>query len=116
MSRFGRFSRVYKWRAMSQGSRCRMYMSATRVSQSVPGAVIDTGGRRRVGGGPSAAEATNSSGAVCHDSGMTDKLARFACGRSGDAERREVKQLLQANPDLIPLLVAQLHELRRAGA
>ncbi len=40
------------------------------------------------------------------------KLARFAGGCSSPTERSEVKKLLLEDPELIPLLVAKLHELR----
>ena len=43
------------------------------------------------------------------------KLTRFAAGECGEAERAEVKKLLQQRPDLLPLLVAKVRALNRRG-
>ena len=44
-----------------------------------------------------------------------EKLVRFAGGRCTDEEREEMKQLLQQQPDLIPILVDETVALRQAG-
>ncbi|MDQ6626320.1 MAG: hypothetical protein M3Y69_09335 [Verrucomicrobiota bacterium] len=44
---------------------------------------------------------------------MRDLLARFAAGDCTEAERVQVKQLLDKKPDMVPLLVAETISLRQ---
>jgi hypothetical protein len=46
---------------------------------------------------------------------VKEKIARFASGKSTEEERVEMKKLLQEQPDLIPMLVAETKALRPAS-
>ena len=53
--------------------------------------------------------------AVAVPADVKEKIARFASGKSTDEERVEMKKLLQEQPDLIPMLVAETKALRPAS-
>ena len=46
---------------------------------------------------------------------LREKLARFAAGSCTPEERDEMKQLLQEQPDLIPVLVTETVALRQSA-
>ncbi|MDP9003692.1 MAG: hypothetical protein M3N12_02760 [Verrucomicrobiota bacterium] len=47
---------------------------------------------------------------------LRDRIAKFAAGQSSEEEREKIKKLLREQPDLIPLLVSEIHALRPTDA
>lgn len=47
---------------------------------------------------------------------LRDRIAKFAAGRCSEEEREQMKKLLREQPDLIPLLVNEIHALRPTDA
>ena len=45
---------------------------------------------------------------------VREKIGRFAAGACSEEEREQMKKLLREQPDLIPLLVAEIRALRPA--
>lgn len=45
---------------------------------------------------------------------LRERIARFASGTSSESEREQMKKLLREQPDLIPVLVAEIHALRKS--
>ena len=45
---------------------------------------------------------------------VREQVARFAAGACSEEEREQMKKLLREQPDLIPLLVAEIRALRPA--
>lgn len=46
---------------------------------------------------------------------LREKIGKFACGKCTEEERVEMKKLLQQQPELIPMLVAETKALRQAS-
>ena len=44
---------------------------------------------------------------------LRDKIAKFASGNCTEEERTEMKRLLQASPQLVPVLVAETKAIRQ---
>jgi len=47
---------------------------------------------------------------------LRDRIAKFAAGQCSEEEREQIKKLLREQPDLIPLLVNEIHALRPTDA
>ncbi len=47
---------------------------------------------------------------------LREQVVRFAAGNASDDERQTMKKLLQEQPDLIPVLVAEVETLRGKGS
>jgi hypothetical protein len=47
---------------------------------------------------------------------LRDRIAKFAAGQCDEEERDQMKKLLREEPDLIPLLVNEIHALRPTDA
>ncbi len=47
---------------------------------------------------------------------LRDRIAKFAAGKCSEEEREPMKKLLREQPDLIPLLVNEIHALRPTDA
>lgn len=45
---------------------------------------------------------------------LRERIARFAAGTCSEEEREQMKKLLRAKPDLIPVLVVETQALRPA--